>query len=199
MRPFYTTDNGMSIKHCTKQLATIRSVSRHALENCCFGRRCAGELYVMRLKHRFSWSTHANTRTRTMDGVDRLAELGRIQLSVHLARRLARQPIKPDGDRTMAHSTSQSTLTGCEIDGSIWVRGDDWIHQDIQSIYDALTTSSEYIVSMLTARYSYSFQGTTTRNNAMHAEHAIGCFLTWRLHSRVPGDGRYSLFKTPCP
>ncbi len=24
----------------------------------------------------------------------------------------------------------------------------------------------------------------------MHAEHAIGCFLTWRPYSRVPGDGQ---------
>ncbi len=35
------------------------------------------------------------------------------------------------------------------IDGSIWVRGDDWLHQDIQRIYDALTTSAEYIVSIV--------------------------------------------------
>ncbi len=43
-----------------------------------------------------------------MDGVDRIAELGRIQLSVHLVRRLTRQSVEPDGRiGQWLHSTSQ--------------------------------------------------------------------------------------------
>lgn len=52
-------------------------------------------------------------------------------------------------NRTMAAQHIPMNAHRMRIDGSIWVRGDDWLHQDIQRIYDALTTSAEYTVSIV--------------------------------------------------
>ena len=52
-------------------------------------------------------------------------------------------------NRTVAAKHIPLNVRRMKIDGSTWVRGDDWIHHDIQMIYDRLSIRSEYLVSIV--------------------------------------------------
>ena len=52
-------------------------------------------------------------------------------------------------NRTVAAKHIPLDVHRMRIDGSIWVRGDDWIHHDIQMVYDKLSKRSEYLVSIV--------------------------------------------------
>jgi hypothetical protein len=41
-----------------------------------------------------------------------------------------------------------TTVHRMRIDGATWVRGDDWVYQDIHSIYNKLRDNQEYLIQI---------------------------------------------------
>lgn len=52
-------------------------------------------------------------------------------------------------NRTVAAQYVPKNAKRMRIDGSIWVRGDDWIHHDLQNIYTKLLERPGYIVRIV--------------------------------------------------
>ena len=52
-------------------------------------------------------------------------------------------------NRTVASQYVPKDAKRIRIEGNIWVRGDDWIHHDLQNIYGRLVNRPEYVVQIV--------------------------------------------------